>query len=259
MEGPPVRPRPSPLAPRPFKMSKWRRFARLFRVKQEQVDQTLAAALRQWMPHEPSWGDARRLVRVRHVLVNGNLCLDETRRLKKTDVIKVLPHPAAAPPRENDVVIRFLDKHVVVVNKPSGMTSVRHAEETTWSSKRKQRDPTLEDLLPRIIAKREDGERSATYRGEAANSAACRTARGDATHDSRATCSSIRSRHQRRDGVCTHRSGRAPSSAAISSTHDASAIPGDRPWVGDVSNNLVESRARSRRRSAWKHKTAKCR
>ena len=130
-----------------------KRTAQLYRVRPEQVHQTLCATLRQWLPGAPSWGEARQLVSTRRVLVNGNLCLDENRRLKETDVVKVLPFPAAPPPRESDVAVLHLDRDIIVVDKPSGMTSVRHAEERGWNDKRRQRNPTLEDLLPRIIAR----------------------------------------------------------------------------------------------------------
>lgn len=129
--------------------------AKLFRVTPQQADRTLVQLLRGWLGKDTSWGEARKVLAARRVLVNGNLCLDEARRLKPTDVVKLLPYSMAPPPREDDVVIRYLDQHVVVVEKPSGLTSVRHAEERQWSGKRKQRDPTLEDLLPRIIAKKE--------------------------------------------------------------------------------------------------------
>jgi 23S rRNA pseudouridine1911/1915/1917 synthase len=129
--------------------------AQLYRVRPEQVQQTLCAALRQWLPDTPSWGEARQLIRSRRVLVNGNLCLDEQRRLRATDVVKVLPHPAAPLPTEADVAVLHLDRDIIVVDKPSGMTSVRHAEERHWNDKRRQRNPTLEDLLPRLIARQE--------------------------------------------------------------------------------------------------------
>lgn len=124
------------------------------RVLPVQVDRTLAAIVKQALA-DLSWADVRKLIRGRRVTVNGNVCLDAGRRMKLTDVIKVHPHPTAAPPREDDVLIRYLDAHVVIVEKPTGMTSVRHAEERDWSSKRKQIQPTLEELLPRVIARAE--------------------------------------------------------------------------------------------------------
>jgi 23S rRNA pseudouridine1911/1915/1917 synthase len=132
--------------------------ARLFRVAPGQVNLTIAAALRQWLP-EKSWSDVRRLLSSRHVTVSGNLCLDEGRRLKEEEVVKLLAHPAAAPPREEDVRIRFLDAHLVVVEKPAGMTTLRHPEERNWPRRRKQLQPTLDEMLPRVIEKRERGAR----------------------------------------------------------------------------------------------------
>ncbi len=128
--------------------------ARLFRVLPRQVDQTLASALRQWLP-DRSWGEVRKLLRTRRVTVNGNLCLDAARRLRLTDVVKLLPHSTAPIPSSTDVRIRYLDKHLVVVEKPAGMTSTRHSEERDWPARRKQIQPTLDELLPGIIARKE--------------------------------------------------------------------------------------------------------
>ena len=123
-----------------------------FHVKPEQAQQTLSAALRQWLPGK-SWSELQRLVRTRHVMVNGNLCLDSGRRLRVNDVVKLAEHPTAPLPKEQDVKIRHLDSQLVIVEKPSGMTSNRHAEERSWPGRRKQIQPTLDELLPRIIGK----------------------------------------------------------------------------------------------------------
>ncbi|MBS0211428.1 MAG: RluA family pseudouridine synthase [Planctomycetes bacterium] len=133
---------------------------KLYRVLPKQANTTLAAALKLWLGEKQSWGRIERLVKTRHVLVNGNLCLDGARRLKLTDVIRVLEHPTAPPVSEQDVRVRYLDADVVVVEKPAGMTSVRHREEQGWSERRKQDQPTLEDVLPRIIAKRIAGKQT---------------------------------------------------------------------------------------------------
>lgn len=127
-----------------------------FRATGQQAGQTLATALRAWLPGKP-WSQVRRLLQNRHIMVDGNLCLDAGRRLRGNEVVKILPHPAAPPPREEDVRIRYLDEHLAVVEKPAGMTSVRHAEERQWPQRRKQLQPTLEDLLPRVISKKTKG------------------------------------------------------------------------------------------------------
>jgi len=48
---------------------------------------------------------------------------------------------------------------VVVVEKPAGMTTTRHAEERHWPARRRQLEPTLDELLPGILAKIEKRKR----------------------------------------------------------------------------------------------------
>ena len=62
-------------------------------------------------------------------------------------------------PREEDVRIRYLDRHLVVVEKPAGMTTLRHPEERNWPKRRKQLQPTLDEMLPRVIEKKERSAR----------------------------------------------------------------------------------------------------
>lgn len=124
----------------------------IFRVLPRQVDQTISAALRQWLPGK-SWSEVRRLLKSRKVLVDGNLCVDAGYRLRLKDVVKLLPHSLARLAREEDVRIRYLDKHIVVVEKPAGITSTRHADERQLPARQRQLQPTLDELLPRLIAK----------------------------------------------------------------------------------------------------------
>jgi 23S rRNA pseudouridine1911/1915/1917 synthase len=126
---------------------------RILRAGPVHVQQTVTAFLRDQLPGR-SWSDVRRLIKSQQVMIDGNLCLDGGRRLRGTEVVKLLAHPTAPPPREEDVRILYLDPHLVVVEKPPRMTSVRHAEEQSWSSRRKQVQPTLEDVLPRAIARK---------------------------------------------------------------------------------------------------------
>ena len=134
----------------------------IFRVLPRQVNQTVAAALREWMPGQ-SWSQIRRLLTSRRVMVSGNICVDEARRLQLVDVVKILPTSAAPAPTPDAVRIRYLDSHIVVVEKPSGLTTTRHAEEHDWPVRRRQLQPTLEDMLPRLIEKesgRKHGQKS---------------------------------------------------------------------------------------------------
>jgi 23S rRNA pseudouridine1911/1915/1917 synthase len=131
---------------------------KIFRVLPRQVEETVGAALREWLPGE-SWSQVRRLIESRRVMLSGNLCVDPARRLKLQDVVKILPHPLAAPPDEADIRIVYLDAHVMVVEKPAGITSTRHKEEKNWPKRRKQIQPTLDEILPAVIA-RQEGRRA---------------------------------------------------------------------------------------------------
>jgi 23S rRNA pseudouridine1911/1915/1917 synthase len=97
----------------------------------------------------------RKLIESRRVMLSGNLCVDPARRLKLQDVVKILPHPVAAPPSEADIHIHYLDSHLAVVEKPAGITSTRHKEEKNWPKRRKQIQPTLDEMLPAVIARQE--------------------------------------------------------------------------------------------------------
>ena len=128
-------------------------------VTDEQAGQTLATAMRGWLPGE-SWSAVRRLIHNRHVLLNGNMCVDAQRRLTAGEVVKLMPHPLAPPPTDKDVRVVYFDKHVIVVDKPSGVTTTRHHEEKNWSPRRKQQQPTLDEMLPGIMARIERGKQA---------------------------------------------------------------------------------------------------
>ena len=127
--------------------------ARTFHIRPVLDGQTLASALKRLLAQQ-SWSDIKRLISKCHVQVNGNLSLDEGRRLKAGDVLKVFELPRAAPPGEADVRVRYADDYLVVVEKPAGVTTLRHAEERDWQNRRKDRMPTLEEMLQRIMARR---------------------------------------------------------------------------------------------------------
>src|SRR3954470_18916354 len=96
-------------------------------VTAEEAGQTLAAALRQLRPGE-SWARVKALATGRRGAVGASLCMAPARRLKAGEVVEVLekPAPVVKGERPDDVVIRHLDEDVVVVEKPSGVSTVRH-------------------------------------------------------------------------------------------------------------------------------------
>jgi 23S rRNA pseudouridine1911/1915/1917 synthase len=120
----------------------------------EHAGQTLAAFLRKQLPGR-SWNDVRRLIETRHVRVGGELCLDPVRRVNEGEAIEVAAESAPKPKPVEDKVIRYLDQHIVVAEKPAGINTVRHPSERDWPLERRQQSPTLEDILPPLIVQRE--------------------------------------------------------------------------------------------------------
>jgi 23S rRNA pseudouridine1911/1915/1917 synthase len=126
----------------------------LFSVAGDQAGATLAAFLRTRLPGR-SWSEIRRLVETRRVRIGSDLCLDPARRLREGDLVELLARPVARSRQHEAVVIRYLDADLVVVEKPAGISTVRHPRERDWSERRKALSPTLEDLVPPLIARKE--------------------------------------------------------------------------------------------------------
>jgi 23S rRNA pseudouridine1911/1915/1917 synthase len=130
-----------------------------FPVAADQAGATVTAVLRSRLPGQ-SWKQVRQLIEARHAKVNGELCLDPARRLKEGETVELLACPAPRPRQAEAIIIRHFDEHVVVVEKPSGVSTVRHPLERDWTTRRKALSPTLEDLTPPIIA-RQEGRKAA--------------------------------------------------------------------------------------------------
>jgi 23S rRNA pseudouridine1911/1915/1917 synthase len=125
-----------------------------FAISADQAGATLAAVLRSRLPGQ-SWTQVRQVVAGRRVKVNGDLCLDPARRLKDGDAVELLGRPEKLPEAfTEDLVVRHLDGQVAVVEKPSGINTVRHPSELTWKVVRRDLSPTLEDRLQKAIAQR---------------------------------------------------------------------------------------------------------
>lgn len=123
---------------------------KVYHVSDQQAGATIVAALKQWVP-ELTWNDAKKLVSSRRIGVNGATCLDEARRLKLGEVVHCYAHARTPPPTAEDIKILYLDNYVAVVVKPALMTTLRHVEERQWNEKRKNLQPTLDELLPKVI------------------------------------------------------------------------------------------------------------
>src|SRR5262245_58568315 len=102
---------------------------RVFHLAAEHGGLTLAAALKRLLPPTGSvsegeglpWSQVKKLIAGRRVQINGNLCLDEGRKVAAGDVVHVWDHALASPATAADVQLVFVDEHLVVVNKPAGV------------------------------------------------------------------------------------------------------------------------------------------
>ena len=126
-----------------------------FPIPPELAGQTLGAILRQRLPGQ-SWTQVRKLVAARRVLIDDALCLDPVRRLKEEEVLQVTPkpYPIHRGATVDGLTIRHLDDDVVVVEKASGINTVRHPLERDWNDSRRELDPTLQDLTQFAIGER---------------------------------------------------------------------------------------------------------
>ncbi len=126
-----------------------------FVVSPQEAGHTLAKVLRSRLGG-PSWAEVRRLIAARRVKVGDAVCSDDARRLKENEVVVLLEHPKPLPrvAHPERLVVRHLDEHVVVVEKPAGVNTVRHPAELEWSEERRRLDPTLEDLTQWAVAHR---------------------------------------------------------------------------------------------------------
>jgi 23S rRNA pseudouridine1911/1915/1917 synthase len=119
-----------------------------------------------------SRGAAGRLIQQRKVRLAGNFCTNPAWRLRAGQRVEV--QLGSSPPAKRRPVatarsparragprprIHFLDDHVVVVEKPAGLTTMRHAEDVAEHGPRARRflPQTLADLLPGLIAQQTGG------------------------------------------------------------------------------------------------------
>jgi 23S rRNA pseudouridine1911/1915/1917 synthase len=156
-----------------------------FVVDRRENGQTLASVLK--ARYGISWSQAKRLIERRHVKVSGQIEMDIARRLKvgkrvelaagtiegqksvdpKSLIAKVAPKPKKARPLSPlsvpvqghrtpsvpEIEIVYSDDFVVVVNKPAGLTTMRHKEEAAEFGERGKKflPKTLAEMLPRLL------------------------------------------------------------------------------------------------------------
>ena len=117
----------------------------------ENTNETVLAAMRRELPGKLSWSAVRKIQHERRIAIGGVLCIDEARRLTAGEVVTVSDTPIPPPPTDEDVSVCYVDKDVIVVEKPSGMTTLRRNSELGWSGARRMQQPTLDECVPRLI------------------------------------------------------------------------------------------------------------
>ena len=111
--------------------------------------------------------EASRLLQMRKVRLGGNPCSNPDSRLRAGQRVEVpqsqttQPKPVARRrdrPTGPEPILRHIDEHLVIVDKPTGLTTMRHAEEAAEFGRRGKRflPTTLADLLPALIAEETD-------------------------------------------------------------------------------------------------------
>ena len=120
------------------------------KVLPENEGATLATIVRNLKP-DLSWSRIKKLIAQGHIKISNDVCLDPARRVRTAEDVELLVKPDGKASDKQEITIRFLDEHLVVVEKPPGVNSVRHPAERTWKESRKSLSLTLEDLVTKQI------------------------------------------------------------------------------------------------------------
>jgi len=142
-----------------------------FKTTNQEHGQTLAAVLRTRLTI--SWTQARNLISQRQVRVNGATTTDPVKRIRGGSRLDVHghstvdgrkapePRPKSAPnqsPKKTTVLafppsVVYVDDSIIIVDKPPGLTTMRHEEEAAEFGERAKKflPTTLADLLPPLI------------------------------------------------------------------------------------------------------------
>jgi 23S rRNA pseudouridine1911/1915/1917 synthase len=140
-----------------------------FAIGRDEHNATLAAVVRGRL--SLSWAKAKELVISRRVKLAGQTCADPAKRVKTGQRIDIVELKSASPLRKkpsqtranarplervgfvSNIIIRYFDEHILVVDKPPGLTTMRHADEAAEFGKRGKKflPKTLADFLPALV------------------------------------------------------------------------------------------------------------
>jgi 23S rRNA pseudouridine1911/1915/1917 synthase len=139
-----------------------------FTIRHEQNGETLATVVRAAL--KLTWSQVQRLIEARRVRVNNTIQTNIAWRVRTGQRIDIDSKGHSQPPQkrtipakkkvaltspveQSSIEIVYSDEQIVVVDKPSGITTMRHPEEAAEFGKGKQRflPATLADLLPGML------------------------------------------------------------------------------------------------------------
>ncbi len=132
--------------------------AQKFTVSRRESGRTVTEVLQSHLALPPS--QVRRLIREQRVWLGKGVCHDPVRRVRAGQRLEVRTRAKPSRPAgPNQPVIRHVDDQVVVVDKPPGLTTMRHPDEAAEFGARGRRflPPTLADLLPGLLADHRSG------------------------------------------------------------------------------------------------------
>jgi 23S rRNA pseudouridine1911/1915/1917 synthase len=136
-----------------------------FRITRAESGRTVTEVVRARL--SVSWSEARRLVGTGRVSLGGEPCRDATGRVRPGQRLEIRQSAEVkGKVTTSRPLIRFVDAHVVVVDKPAGLTTMRHPEETASYGPRGRRflPPTLADQLPKLLSWQGSGRVRAVHR-----------------------------------------------------------------------------------------------
>ena len=102
-----------------------------------------------------------RIIQEGRVTLAGSLCASPSWRVKRGQKLELQSRDLPKHKESKaEPVIRYVDVHVIVVEKPAGLTTVRHPGEAAEFGNRGKRflPATLADLLPALLAQKVKGK-----------------------------------------------------------------------------------------------------
>jgi len=128
-----------------------------YSIPKEFHDKTIAAFLKHSLKGI-SWAESRAFIKAGQVKLGKRTILDSAFRLKADQEVTVSPEKQTGSRKTNvfkEPKIIYLDEDIVVVDKPEGLTTIRHPFELEdYGDRSKYLPRTLTQILPKLVSKK---------------------------------------------------------------------------------------------------------